>query len=73
MLTKPTLKGEMTALNKNRIVIVTGANGFVGQHLIPILLKRGYKVVALARDKKKLNLLVGLMKLNFFHLILLRK
>jgi len=32
---------------------VTGATGFIGQNLIPILLARGHHVVALSRDKIK--------------------
>jgi nucleoside-diphosphate-sugar epimerase len=34
-------------------VIVSGATGFVGQHLVPILLNNNYKVVATARDINK--------------------
>lgn len=34
-------------------VIVSGATGFVGQHLIPILLQNNYNVVAIARDEDK--------------------
>jgi nucleoside-diphosphate-sugar epimerase len=32
---------------------VTGATGFIGQNLIPVLLRRGHQVVAFARDKTK--------------------
>jgi nucleoside-diphosphate-sugar epimerase len=32
---------------------VTGATGFIGQNLIPILLSRGHHVVALSRDQAK--------------------
>jgi len=32
---------------------VTGANGFIGSHLVPILVERGYEVVCLVRDPKK--------------------
>ena len=34
-------------------VIVSGATGFIGQHLIPLLLADNYQVIAIARDLKK--------------------
>lgn len=34
-------------------VLVTGASGFVGQHVIPQLLERGHTVIAVARDESK--------------------
>lgn len=34
-------------------VVVSGATGFVGQHLVPLLLKNNYQVVAIARDSNK--------------------
>ena len=34
-------------------VLVTGATGFVGQHIVPLLLECGYDVIAVARDEKK--------------------
>ena len=37
----------------NKEVIVTGATGFVGQYVIPVLLERNFNVIAIARDKKK--------------------
>ena len=43
----------MDSLSEKKVVIVTGATGFIGQHLIPILVKRGFKVIAIARDRKK--------------------
>lgn len=33
-----------------RQVIVSGATGFIGRHLVPLLLEQGYRVVALGRN-----------------------
>jgi nucleoside-diphosphate-sugar epimerase len=38
---------------KTRQVLVTGATGFIGQHLVPLLLNNNYQVVATARDLNK--------------------
>jgi len=38
---------------KTKKVIVSGATGFIGQHLIPILLKDGYEVLAISRSQKR--------------------
>ncbi|MGL6403173.1 NAD-dependent epimerase/dehydratase family protein [Aeromonas hydrophila] len=38
---------------KSKQVIVTGATGFIGQHLIPSLIEQGYSVVAISRNVKK--------------------
>jgi nucleoside-diphosphate-sugar epimerase len=38
---------------KSHQVIVSGATGFVGRHLVPLLLKHNYQVVATARDSNK--------------------
>lgn len=43
----------MTKYNLSKKVIITGANGFVGQHLVPLLLDNNYEVVAIIRDHKK--------------------
>ena len=40
-----------STLNKN--VILTGATGFIGQHLVPLLLKNDFNVVAISRNKSK--------------------
>jgi nucleoside-diphosphate-sugar epimerase len=34
-------------------VLVTGANGFIGRHLVAILLQRGHKIRAVGRDTEK--------------------
>jgi len=34
-------------------ILVTGASGFVGQHVIPLLLNRGHAVTAVARDEAR--------------------
>jgi dTDP-6-deoxy-L-talose 4-dehydrogenase (NAD+) len=34
-------------------ILVTGATGFIGRHVVPVLLQRGHQVTALARDEKK--------------------
>ncbi len=36
-------------------VLVTGASGFIGSHLLPFLLERQYKVSALTRQKNKVS------------------
>lgn len=41
--------------NPNKTVIVTGASGFIGQHLIPILIKNKYKVIAISRSLEKIQ------------------
>lgn len=36
-----------------KTVLITGASGYIGQHSIPFLLKRGYSVHALSREKRE--------------------
>lgn len=37
-------------------ILVTGATGYIGGHLIPMLCSTGHEVVALVRDKTKFNM-----------------
>jgi nucleoside-diphosphate-sugar epimerase len=37
---------------KSRQVLVSGATGFIGQHLVPLLLKENFEVITTARDSK---------------------
>lgn len=46
-------------------VLVTGASGFVGQHVIPNLLERGHVVIAVARHKAKARKFVWFQKVRF--------
>jgi nucleoside-diphosphate-sugar epimerase len=38
---------------ESRQVIVSGATGFIGQHLVPLLLNNNFQVIAIARDRRK--------------------
>ncbi len=41
---------------KKKMVFITGATGFLGQHLVPHLMKQGFRVAALVRNKKKITI-----------------
>ena len=50
---------------KSKKVIVSGASGFIGQHLIPILLKDGYEVLAISRNRKRAEFLPWFKDVKF--------
>tara|TARA_B110000259_G_C14027025_1_gene405098 strand:- start:1167 stop:2021 length:855 start_codon:yes stop_codon:yes gene_type:complete len=52
----------------DRRVIVTGATGFVGRHLVPLLLGKGYTVIAVARDSNKAKKFDWFSKVQFVEL-----
>ncbi|KAI9901929.1 hypothetical protein N3K66_003746 [Trichothecium roseum] len=54
--TAGTSSSSSVVIEPSEVVLVTGANGFIAQHCIALLLKRGYRVVGTARtaDKAKL-------------------
>jgi dTDP-6-deoxy-L-talose 4-dehydrogenase (NAD+) len=46
-------------------VVVTGATGFVGRHIVDALLARGHSVVAVARDEKKAQAMSWFKRVEF--------
>jgi len=47
-------------LAKDKLVLVTGANGFIGSHLTEALLERGYRVRCLVRRSSDLTFIQDL-------------
>ncbi|MCF8302200.1 MAG: SDR family oxidoreductase [Bacteroidales bacterium] len=43
-------------------ILVTGANGYIGKRIIPVLLENGHHVVCAVRDRRRLNLSPSIMK-----------
>jgi dihydroflavonol-4-reductase len=52
--------GHLTQMRSIGKALVTGANGFVGSHLVEALLSRGYQVTCLVRKTSNLRWLFGL-------------
>lgn len=51
---------------KDRIVLITGANGFIGSHLVERFISEGYKVRGLVRKSSDLSFLKGMdLELTF--------
>jgi dTDP-6-deoxy-L-talose 4-dehydrogenase (NAD+) len=44
---------KKSSVSSSNTVIVTGATGFIGQHLVPLFLQNKYNVIAIARDETK--------------------
>jgi len=56
-------------MNKSSIIVLTGATGFLGNHLLAALLAKGYEVVAVKRsfsDTSKIKEVLDHEKLHFF-------
>jgi len=48
----------------NQLVCVTGASGFLGSHIVRLLLRDGFRVLAVVRDLKKKERYEHLLKFN---------
>ena len=48
----------------NKKILVTGATGFIGSHLVELLVKKGFNVTALDRYNTKLQFWLSLKNLN---------
>lgn len=55
----------MTTIEKGDIVLVTGATGYIGSHVVEELLSAGYKVRGTSRTKDKAAYLTNLMDKKF--------
>ena len=52
-MTSFNFKGKPPALPKDSLVLVTGANGFLGSHISDQILQAGYRVRGTSRDASK--------------------
>ena len=48
-------KTEPSVQDRNHLVLVTGATGYIGARLVPVLLDSGFTVRALVRNRSRLN------------------
>lgn len=48
-------EGNATVIEPGSLVLVTGANGFIGSHLVEVLLARGYRVRCMVRRSSDLS------------------
>lgn len=53
------------AIPKDSVVLVTGANGYIGSHIVDQLLEAGYRVRGTTRDLSKLEALSSLWEKKF--------
>ncbi len=54
--------------NYSKNVIVTGATGFVGQNLIPLLIKNEYRIIAISRNRNKAKKFKWYKDVNFIEM-----
>ena len=49
-------------------ILISGATGFVGRHLVPVLQQGGNKLICIVRDKKKAVELFGDVDISYVHI-----
>lgn len=59
------MKKKLVSHHSSKDVIITGATGFIGQHLVPILLKNNFKITAITRDIQKAKNLSWFKEVHF--------
>ena len=61
---KPTAEAENLALPKGSLILVTGASGFIGAHVVNEALQAGYKVRGTSRSEEKAEYTKKIFKQN---------